>query len=532
MMNNWLLRCVITAALFVLALAALGTTYYVSPDGNDANAGMSQDASWKSVAKVNALALKPGDVVAFAGGEFFHGTLELDAADSGLEGNPVTITSYGAGRATIVSGAANGLHAANGSSVKIANLNLLGAGRNTGNNRGIDFDTMSNSEIDNVEVRGYQRAGIDLRNSVKVRVTHVFATENGFVGIHCSGKSSDIYLGYCQAINNPGYQGSRNHSGNGILFESGPKNCLVEYCEAAFNGWDMGNPTGTNGPVGMWTWDSDNITFQYCIAHDNKSTKGDGGGFDFDGGTRNSTFQYCYSYNNWGSGFLVMPYTKTNKVANCTIRYCISENDGLDPHPGNHHASLFLILGDNDLRGVYVYNNIFYNQDDRDIVSIMGDPSVSTNYFYNNVFLLKGNGQFIANKFAGKQPFGITFTNNCYWSYDGKGDWFGFKSLQEFREKTGQEMLNGKPVGLFTDPQFLKAGVGEKITDPTKLPSLMAYLFKEGSPCLKAGLDLQKTFGIDPGKRDFFGNPLPTNALPSIGAGEVPAKPEPVKATP
>ncbi|HZP00406.1 MAG TPA: hypothetical protein VFD30_08935, partial [Terriglobia bacterium] len=45
------------------------TTYYVdSAAGNDANSGQSSSAPWKTLAKVNSVALNPGDSVLFKRG--------------------------------------------------------------------------------------------------------------------------------------------------------------------------------------------------------------------------------------------------------------------------------------------------------------------------------------------------------------------------------------------------------------------------------------------------------------------------------
>ena len=47
-----------------------------------------------------------------------------------------------------------------------------------------------------------------------------------------------------------------------------------------------------------------------------------------------------------------------------------------------------------------------------------------------------------------------------------------------------------------------------------------ANLLLSGSPAIAGGADLRKQFGIDPGRRDFFGNPLPVAGPLSIGAHE------------
>ena len=98
-----------------------------------------------------------------------------------------------------------------------------------------------------------------------------------------------------------------NHSGNGIVVGN-VSDAIIEYCEASNNGWDM--PRKGNGPVGIWAWNADRVTIQFCISHDNKSPGDDGGGFDLDGGVTNSVLQYNLSYNNDGPGLLPVPVSR------------------------------------------------------------------------------------------------------------------------------------------------------------------------------------------------------------------------------
>ena len=48
-----------------------GSDFYVSPNGSDSNPGTSPDAPWKSLAKVNAAPLLPGDRVHLESGAVF-----------------------------------------------------------------------------------------------------------------------------------------------------------------------------------------------------------------------------------------------------------------------------------------------------------------------------------------------------------------------------------------------------------------------------------------------------------------------------
>lgn len=84
--------------LFVLLCAGLGfgSVYYVdSSSGNDAAAGRAPSEAWKTLARVNAAGLLPGDSVLFKRGEMFRGQL---IPVSGSDAGDVVYGAYGAGR--------------------------------------------------------------------------------------------------------------------------------------------------------------------------------------------------------------------------------------------------------------------------------------------------------------------------------------------------------------------------------------------------------------------------------------------------
>jgi len=57
------------------ALTITGTTYYVSNDGCDMNAGLTPETAWKTLDKVSAAQLKAGDGVRFRRGDLFRGVV-------------------------------------------------------------------------------------------------------------------------------------------------------------------------------------------------------------------------------------------------------------------------------------------------------------------------------------------------------------------------------------------------------------------------------------------------------------------------
>lgn len=107
-MRRVLLLSAVFACLAVAAPAtswAGGFTYYVSPAGSDANPG-TIDAPWRTVGRVNAAALLPGDHVLFAAGARFTDTA-LIPRTSGAPGNPISFGSYGDGHAVLAAAGGN-----------------------------------------------------------------------------------------------------------------------------------------------------------------------------------------------------------------------------------------------------------------------------------------------------------------------------------------------------------------------------------------------------------------------------------------
>ncbi|MCM3746417.1 carbohydrate binding domain-containing protein [Paenibacillus pasadenensis] len=78
-----------------------GITYYFdSAAGSDSNSGTAIGAPWKSLEKLNAVTLGPGDKVLLKAGSYFTG--QLTPKGSGAEGNPIVIDKYGEGAKPII----------------------------------------------------------------------------------------------------------------------------------------------------------------------------------------------------------------------------------------------------------------------------------------------------------------------------------------------------------------------------------------------------------------------------------------------
>jgi len=84
-------------------LTITGTTYYVSPSGSDSNPGTSPSSPWRTVKRVNAATLAPGDGVLFGGSATFSDET-LMPTSSGVQGKPIVYGSYGQGNAILPQG--------------------------------------------------------------------------------------------------------------------------------------------------------------------------------------------------------------------------------------------------------------------------------------------------------------------------------------------------------------------------------------------------------------------------------------------
>ncbi|MBD2724666.1 right-handed parallel beta-helix repeat-containing protein [Hymenobacter armeniacus] len=510
-------------------LSARATTYYVSSSGYDSNVGTSAAQAWRTPARVNAATLQPGDRVLFEGGQTFSGSLRM-RSNQGTAAQPIVFRSYGtAGPAVIASGAEVGFYAHNAGGLELRNLTFRGAGIAASQASGVQFYNDSTNahlqhlRFDSLDISGYQRVGLEVGSwngtsgYDNVRITNSQFHANGESGLSSYAYfpelgHSDWYVGNCNAYDNPGRQELPNSAtGNGIVV-SGIDGVIVEHCTAYHNGWL--NARG-GGPAGIWGWDCNNLTIQYCESHHNEAGgRRDGGGFDLDGGCTNSVLQYNYSHDNDGPGYLLVQFDYARPMHDLVVRYNISKNDARQQDQGG-----ILVYSEPWLGGIVnadIYNNTI----------ILDRPANGSSP--SAVYLLSGNisGFTVRNNILQADPglclvrtfttTGVRFEGNDYWSPTGvmKFDWntAQYSTLSAWRNASAQETLAGgsRATGMSVAPGFVSTGTGAQ-----------AFLLDATSPLLGQGLNLLTEFGLSPGPRDFYGLPTPAAAAPgNIGASE------------
>jgi hypothetical protein len=345
------------AAIALLATAgpAAATRYFVRAAGDDTAAGTSRATAWRSLERVNDVDLEPGDHVLLEGRATFAGRLVIGPEDAGTRLRPVTVRSFGGGRATIDGGMGAGILVHDAGGVGLRDLNVVGAGRESGNHAdGISFYSdvavpgtrFDHVRVKNVAVSGFGGVGLvlggyasdALGRPVKtgfsdVRFVGVNAHDNADAGILSYGSfaasaagwaHANVTVAHCRSHANPGIPGKGANSGNGIVLADVDGGQIVR-SRAWDNGWRNDFPSG---PIGIWTWDSNRVVIEHNEAWGNRLGTRDGGGFDLDGGATSCVLHANTSHDNVGSGFLVYQFAGARPMKDNQVLDNVSVSDG------------------------------------------------------------------------------------------------------------------------------------------------------------------------------------------------------------
>ena len=518
-----------TCSVEMLESRQMLSTYFVSPSGSDGSSGTSINAPWKSINRVNRQNLKPGDKILFKGNNNYSGGLVISSGEGGSSKNPILVSSYGNGRATINSGGKAGIEVAQTAGVSVSNLNFRGSGARANKASGIWFHVEKGNKslnfvrVDNVDVSGYGGYNVKIQAKGKgssysdIRITNGNLHDSTEGGIWINGPANrvnkNVYIADVKAYNHSGNGRMDKVTGSGI-FVADTDGAIIERCVTYNN--------GVNGkaPVGIWSAGSSRITIQYCESYGNKTkTTTDGGGFDFDWDVTNSVMQYNYSHDNYGPGYLICG--DNHKSEGNTIRYNISQNDGRRNGRGGIH-----LFG--NAKNVKIHNNVVYmsstgNRDTAAFTALTGGGTKMSNVdVRNNVFYTTGGAKLlrITSSFSGNGS--NRFAGNAYYSAGSafKIDWSGrnYGSLDSWRSAKGQERQNGASTGFSGDPKLNAAGKAPTLNDAHKLNTLTHYKPKKDSKLINKGVSLNTT--LSSGTKDFFGSSLPKSGKYDIGVNE------------
>lgn len=527
-------RRFVSLALLGVPLRAGATVYYVSPAGSDSAAGTSEAEPWKSLGRVNAQVLAPGDQVLLEGGQTFTGGLSLDAADAGNTVDPVILDSYGTGRAVIASGSSRGVYVYNTAGVTVRNLTFEGAGAGATSAAGIEFyndlggaTRLPHVYVEDVEVSGYRHGilvggwnGSSGFDEVRVSGTSAHDNERSGFSTYTETAQGITNLTVVDSLffDNAGDAAFAGPSGGGVML-GGVAGATLERNQAYGNGGD-GKPG--QGAAGFFVTSSTGVVLQDNESWRNRANGTAGGaGYALDAGTTDSVIQYSYTHDNDGSGISLAQGTGSDRWGGNVVRYTVSENDA--------RANGFGAITAGTLGGPFdgcdvVGNTVYISPAAAGTVSAVSLTSGSPGFqFVNNLFVTAG-GEPLVRAAAGQTN--VRFVGNGYWSSGAPFlvEWEGGAqtALAEWRASAGQETVGGADVGIAADPRLAAPGKGGTVAGGG-LATLVAYTLQAASPMLDAGLD-PADFGVDAGGRDLYGALAPQGSAYDVGAYEGPVE--------
>ena len=522
------------------------STYYVSSNGNNKDDGRSPATAWRTIDKINDLKLNPGDSVLFEAEKVFTGNLQFDRYDLGTSEKPITICSYGKGRAVINAGNETGIQITNAQGFHITNLNIQGSGASLNDGSGISVTNnlygnikLDHIQVDSTNATGFGYYGIAINGgknksgfrNVSISSCNVFA--NGDAGLYIKGEYDYKSLTYAhknvsiknvKAYDNPGRPKSKQNTGSGIVL-SDTEDGLIEGCTAYNNGALCHSEIG--GPVGIWAWDSKNVVIQKNESFNNKtgSTK-DGGGFDLDGGMVNSILQNNYSHDNDGPGLFLAQFSYARQHTGNIVRYNISYNDGRK----NRYAGIE-VWG--RCENASIYNNTVlvaaapqcepsaFTIRPNDDMGLNNRESPGNIFVTNNIFLSEGKMELV----RGIDPLPtIRLANNNYYNLNSKMSirWKDkeYPSFTEWRKATSQEKRDNALVGYNVNPLLVAVDTNFR-TNAVKKLDIMAFQLSPNSPMIDAGVNVLQLLNLNKGiSRDINNVTVPQNAAFDLGACE------------
>lgn len=533
-------RAAACAAGLLLASAGLAScglplsgalTYYVSPDGSDAATGTSPQAAWRTLGMASSVRLPPGSRLLLRGGARFAGPLTLGPSDAGDPGDPVVISSYGQGEATIAS-RRSGIAISNTAGVTISNLKITGPATHAARGDGINAfnDLPGGQKLGHLVITGVQVSGFSNGIAIGgangtsgfrgVRVSDTVVHDNVNAGLFTYGPpfsarspayaNADVQVTHVTAYHNYGTtKVTASSSGSGILLGS-VRGGLVEWSAATGNG---GAGKSHQGPEGIWAFNSTRVTIEHNVSDWNLTGNHvDGNGFGLDQNTSDSCLQENLSYGNDGAGYLLYTGAKNSIAHRDTVRFNISSGDAQD---ANWRFGGINITG--HMRDVSVEQNTVVMQPGSISPALQLGPFVRDIWVRNNIFAASAAPVVISQAW---QPASVVrLQGNDYssgtWNWSVRWGSASYPTLAAWSAATGNELVHGHPAGTIADP--LLAG---PVTGLGNLPAEAAadgFALQPGSPMRGAGLVLSRLAGAKAAGGACPGSPGDASS-PDIGA--------------
>jgi hypothetical protein len=537
------IRCPIFVLLLSFSLCAQNQYYLSSSTGNDNNDG-SQTQPWKTLSKISATTLGPGDTVYFKKGDTFRGHFVVDG--SGTEQNPITFTSYGIGNQPIISGSD---HDDGGGDYREAILvtnhdNMVFDGLEIQNHRtisrtgvgdlvsfGIRIEVSdSNVNLNNFSFRNmtfknvyglywvdpsnqsefnaFEVSGLTFISSWGGIINNVIVEDSYFTDLQRIGVHIKNTMGKTSTKRNTNFVFRNNEFfqiGGTCVLPVRTENCLIE--NNIFNqpGAKTNDKMIGRGSA-VWNWYSINTIVQYNQAINAKGIL-DSHGIHVDHSNIDTFIQYNLMQDCEG-GFVEILGGNQRAV----YRFNISINDGwrVNPNWVNSDHTIWL----NDKIGgqsghpsydSYIYNNtVVINKSGNNAFDTAIDINGQNTRIFNNIFYAV-NGSGIGNQQGNYSDPNLMMTNNLFFGNIRNN----FKTIDPNRIEVNPDFYNeqsGNQYGFQIDASSQAIDAGVAYTGNYAHPAIPV-----GASTIFANVEEYPTV-------DFFGHSLSGDATPNIGA--------------
>ncbi|WP_258049583.1 right-handed parallel beta-helix repeat-containing protein [Streptomyces finlayi] len=511
--------------------AADGFTFYVSPDGDDDDDGLSPERAWRTLRKADAVTYRPGDRLRLRAGARYRGSLSLDEDEAGRAKKPVVVDSYGGGRATIETAGTPGISVYNTAGVEIRDLELVGDDRSFTRSAGVRFfsNLADDRKLSHVVLSGLDishfRNGVTLAGANRgtgfrdVRISDTAVHGNKDAGISSVGPAFDaddplyahekVSLARVKAYENDGDPKSADrNTGSGIMLGS-VRDAKVRRSSAHHNG-RKSSSRAEEGPEGIWAYDSTRVVIEHNVSYANRSgSHVDGGGFGLDNNVSSSVLQYNFAFGNDGPGYLLYTRDRNGAHRDNVVRFNLSHDDSRK-HP--QYGGIVAYGG--LVRDLDIYHNTVVmkasSRASEDAPALRLETGLTSARIRNNIFVTDGAPLVLSTKAFASDD--VILQGNDYFSTDTWKVRWGAQShltLNSWRSADGQEQDESGPTGSAADPCL------ESTTAPVRSVKGAALMVPGCTDELTAAaLNLQK-LGVDPGAVDYFGERL----APTAAAG-------------
>ena len=330
--------------------------FYVDAEmGSDGNEGVSSEAAWKTLARVNAEPLKPGDRVRLRRGCRWDEMLRPQG--DGCFGAPIILEGYGEGEKPWVAGdggyaslfldgvsfyTADGLKITNHGKERGIRSGICVRAKARGVTEGISILNCEVTDVNGENRRAmgvyksmYWNSGIYVtfpgRTSEKDHLHDILIQGNYVHDVHTSGVRVNQQEDFINDIHHTHVvvRGNRieRTGSDGIIVA----NCISPLIDGnrCFDAGALGNLKDTQLIAGVWVCATENALIQRNEVARTALFEADGSAFDTDWGTAGDTvFQYNYTHGNKGGFWLDCIGLNHNEECGKTIlRYNISIGD-------------------------------------------------------------------------------------------------------------------------------------------------------------------------------------------------------------